>query len=71
MFKALKTEILDGEVTSVYASSDYTLEDAQNALRNECRERRKVEGVKVTSNKLGMAALYPSGFIVTIQLVEV
>ena len=71
MVKALKTEILDGEVTSVYASSDYTIEDAQKALRNEYKERRKVEGVKVTSNKRGMTALYPSGFIVTIQLVEV
>lgn len=70
MVKAIKTEILNGEARTVYASSEYTLKDAQNALMNEFKERRKIEGVKVTRNEHGMTALYPNGFIVTIQLVE-
>lgn len=71
MLKAIKTEIQDGEATIAFTSSEYTYEEAQEALLNEYKERKKVKGVKVTKNLRGMTALYPSGFVMTIQLVQV
>lgn len=71
MIKAIKTEIQDGEAIIAYTSSEYSYDEAQEALLTECKERKKVRGVKVTHNLRGMTALYPSGFIVTIQLVQV
>lgn len=70
MVKAITTEIFRGEVLSSSVSAPYSFDEAQAILNNQYKARRKHNGAKVAKSNRVLTAHYPSGFIITVQLVH-